>query len=241
MDERVIYGSLIFLVAFFIRALTGFGAGLIAIPVLALMYPLKFVVPMQLLFEVGISLLLLPKVWKDIDWKHVWNLLAGLFVGNMTGAFVLATIDNELLKSVLAVLVLLFSVYLGWTADQPTQWNISSRWGFVFGFGGGIFGGSLGMSGPIVVLYLAQRFTRKETLRATLIGLFFFASFWTVGAHWYNGLYTKESLTYALCLVPAFLLGTFLGHWAHFRTSDILFRRIIAGLLLVSGGLLIFM
>ena len=97
------------------------------------------------------------------------------------------------------------------------------------------------MSGPIVVLYLTQQFTRKETLRATLIALFAFASFWTVAAHWYNGLYTKESLTLGLKLVPAFLLGTFLGHWAHFRTSDVLFRRIIAGLLLVSGILLIWM
>lgn len=240
MDEQIIYGSLIFFVAFFIRSLTGFGAGLIAIPVLALMYPLKFVVPMQLLFEVGISLILLPKVWHDVDWKHVWNLLAGLFVGNMTGAFVLANIDNRILIAVLAGVVFLFAIYLWWVARNPVPWKINPRWGFLFGMGGGVFGGSLGMSGPLIVLYLSQQFDRKETLRASIIGLFLFASSWTVCAHWYNGLYTLESLKVAAMLVPAFLAGTMLGHWAHFRISEFVFRRIIAVILFASGALLVF-
>lgn len=239
MDERIIYGSLIFFVAFFIRSLTGFGAGLIAIPVLALMYPLKFVVPMQLLFEVGISVILLPKVWKDVDWPHVWNLMAGLFVGNMTGAYVLANIDNRILIGVLAGVVFAFSIYLWWVARNPLPWKINPRWGFLFGLGGGVFGGSLGMSGPLIVLYLSQQFDRKETLRASIIGLFLFASTWTVCAHWYNGLYTLESLKVAAMLTPAFLAGTFLGHWAHFRTSEFLFRRIVAAILFAAGLLLI--
>ncbi|MFT4691174.1 MAG: sulfite exporter TauE/SafE family protein [Verrucomicrobiia bacterium] len=240
MDERIIYASLIILVAFFIRALTGFGAGLIATPVLALMYPLKFVVPLQLLFEVGISAILLPKVWKEIDWKHTVHLLTGLFIGNMAGAMVLVTVGDSILKTVLAVVVLLFAGYLAWTAEQPAPWNIPVKWGFFFGVVGGVFGGSLGMSGPLVVLYLSQQFTRKETLRATLIGVFAFASVWTAGAHWFNGLYTQETLKLGLWLVPAFLIGTWAGHWAHFRTSDVLFRRLIAGILFAAGLLLTF-
>ena len=42
MDEKLIYCSLIFFVAFFVRGLTGFGAGLVAIPVMATMYPPAF-------------------------------------------------------------------------------------------------------------------------------------------------------------------------------------------------------
>lgn len=241
MDERIIYCSLIFFLAFFVRALTGFGAGLIAIPVMALMYPLKMVVPLQLVFEVGVSALLLPKVWKDVDWPHATNVLIGLFFGNMTGAYALARVDNTILKNVLVVVVFLFAIYLTWTAKKPAPWNIRARWGLVFGMVGGVFGGSLGMGGPLVVLYLSQQFVRKENLRATLIGVFLFASSWTVPVHIYNGLYTRESLWLGLCLIPAFLIGTMAGHWAHFRTSDGLFRRIIAGILFLSGILLLTM
>ena len=171
---------------------------------------------MQLLFEVGISAMLLPRVWKDVDWKHTFHLLVGLFIGNVSGAMVLATLGDSILKTVLAVVVLLFSGYLAWTAEKPAPWNIPVKWGFVFGLVGGVFGGSLGMSGPLVVLYLSQQFTRKETLRATLIGVFAFAACWTLVVHWLNGLYTRESLTLALWLVPAFLVGTLAGNWAHY-------------------------
>ncbi|MBG85971.1 MAG: hypothetical protein CMO80_03600 [Verrucomicrobiales bacterium] len=240
MDQQLLLASFIFVIAFFVRALTGFGAGLIAIPVLALIYPLRFVVPLQLLFEVGLSFLLIKSVWKDIEWQHALSLLAGLSIGNMSGAYVLATVGDSVLKSILAVVVFLFSFYLVWTAKNPSPWNIPPKWGFVFGLSGGVFGGSLGMSGPIVVLYLSQQITEKNALRATLIGVFTFASLWTVGAHFYNGLYTEESLSMALKLVPAFLLGTVAGHWAHFRVSEVLFRRLIAGMLFVSGLLLTF-
>jgi len=241
MDERILYGSLVIFVAFFIRALTGFGAGLIAIPVLALMYPLKMVVPLQLLFEIGVSALLLPKVWREVDWTHAVNVLAGLFIGNLTGAFVLAWVDNAILKQALVVVVFLFAGYLSWTAKTPAPWRIHARWGVLFGMCGGVFGGSLGMGGPLVVLYFSQQFARKETLRATLIGTFLFASCWTAPVHAYNGLYTRESLWVGLCLVPAFLCGTAAGHWAHLRTSEVLFRRIIAGILFLSGVLLVVM
>jgi len=53
-----VVSSLIIFVAFFIRSLTGFGSALVSIPILALLFDLRFAVPMEALFEVGISILL---------------------------------------------------------------------------------------------------------------------------------------------------------------------------------------
>lgn len=231
---------MIIFVAFFIRALTGFGAGLIAIPLLAMIWDLKFVVPMQLLFEVAISLILLPKVHRDIDYGQAGPVAVGLFVGNVAGAFALAFLANDILKNALAGVVLFFAVYLGATVKRPPAWKIPTRWGGAFGLVGGVFGGTFGMSGPLVVLYLAHQIASKTVLRATLIGLFFLASSWTALVHWYNGLYGLETFRVLAFLVPPFLLGTYLGHWAHSRTSELLFRIIIAVILLVSGLLLAF-
>ena len=239
-DPVILFASCILFVAFFIRALTGFGAGLISIPLLALFWEVAFVVPMELLFEIGISLLLLPKVWRDIDFTHVLNLAVGMFFGNFLGSFSLANFNGPLLKLVLAGLVLLFSIYLGVTARKPPQLNIPHRWGFLFGLFGGFFGGAFGMSGPIVMLYLTHQVPDKTRLRATVIALFFLASTWTVFMHWANGLYDAESFRVLLLLTPAFLVGTILGHHAHFRTSDLAFRRIVAGILFVSSLLLFF-
>jgi len=59
--------SLIIFVAFFIRSLTGFGSALVSIPLLALLFDLKFAVPLEALFEVGLSILLLSKVYNSIS------------------------------------------------------------------------------------------------------------------------------------------------------------------------------
>ena len=65
--DVIIVGSLIIFVAFFIRSLTGFGSALVSIPLLALLFDLKFAVPLEALFEVGISILLMRKVYKFLD------------------------------------------------------------------------------------------------------------------------------------------------------------------------------
>jgi uncharacterized membrane protein YfcA len=240
LEDKLFWASLIVFVAFFVRALTGFGAGLIAIPLLALMYPLQFVVPLQLLFEMTISVLLLPRVWRSVDWPHIAGITAGMLVGNVSGSFILARVPNELLKGVLTALVLLFSGYLAWSAGGSTVVKLGRRWGVVFGLVGGVFGGAFGMSGPLVVFYLSCQVNRKDVLRASLIGAFGLASCWTLLAHAWNGLYSAESFRLMLKLLPAFLLATWLGHRAHVRVSEVLFRRLIAGVLLLAGLLLAF-
>lgn len=240
MDDKLIYSSLIYFVAFFVRGLTGFGAGLIGIPVMAMMYPLHFVVPLHLFFETLVGFFLLPKAWKDVDWRQVGNLSLGMFVGNLSGAYVLAQVGDEVLKAVLAVVVLCFAVHMGWSAGRPATWKVPASWAVVFGLVGGVFGGALGMSGPLIVLYLANRFARKEELRATLIGLFQVVGIWTFGAYIWHGLFTEESVSVGLRLFPTFLIALLLGQMAHVRISELIFRRVMAGVLLISGLLLVF-
>ena len=240
MDEKLIYCSLIFFVAFFVRGLTGFGAGLVAIPVMATMYPLKFVVPLHLFFEFIVGIFLLPKARKEVDWRQVWNLSIGMFIGNLSGAHVLATVGNNLLKGILSVVVLLFAAQLAWAAGRKNNWKVPGRLAPVVGLVGGVFGGALGMSGPLVVPYLANQFERKEVLRASLIALFQVVGFWTFGAYLWLGLYTQESVDVGLKLFPTFLIALVLGHLAHVKVSEVIFRRLMACILLMSGLLLIF-
>ncbi len=232
--------SIIIFVAFFIRSLTGFGAALICIPLLALMYDLAFIVPLELLFELAVSLILTPRLLKDIDYRNGISVLTGSLIGIPLGAHGLATIPNDTLKMVLAALVLFFAGYLAITVKRPLHLGISPRWGLVFGLVGGVFGGAFMMSGPLVVLFLAHQIKDKSRLRATIFGVFFVASFWAAGVFCYQGLFTAEMFETALYLSPAFLVATFLGHWAHLRTSDVFFRGVIATILFVSFFLLLF-
>ena len=73
--------SLIIFIAFFIRSLTGFGSALIGIPLLAMIFDLKFAVPLEALLEMGLSALLLQKIFKSINKSVIFPLIVGAIIG----------------------------------------------------------------------------------------------------------------------------------------------------------------
>ncbi len=87
------YGSVVVFLAFFVRSMTGFGSALISIPLLALVFDLKTVVPLEALLEVAISLLLLRTVYHEIDRRTVLPMMVGVALGSLLGVFGLSTVD----------------------------------------------------------------------------------------------------------------------------------------------------
>ena len=184
--------SLIIFVAFFVRSLTGFGSALISIPLLALLFDLKFVVPLEALFEVGLSVLLMSKVYNAINKTILAPLIVGTVVGSLLGAYVLYSFANVSLKRALGVVIILFALHL-WLGKQSSRIKPpSSSWGVIAGTVGGILGGLFGTSGPAFVMYLTDRLEKKDVLRASLIGLFAIDYTWRVGVYATTGLLTTE-------------------------------------------------
>ena len=53
----LVYAAAVLLVAYFVRGISGFGSGLIAVPLLALRFPLPQVVPFMLVADFAASAL----------------------------------------------------------------------------------------------------------------------------------------------------------------------------------------
>ena len=236
----IVAGSFIIFAAFFIRALTGFGGALISIPLLVLFVDLKFAVPLESLFEVGLSALLLPKVYSKISKTTLIPLLIGALLGSLVGAYFLYTFNNILLKRALGLVIILFALNMLVERRRRSERSVSATWGGLAGAAGGIFGGLFGTSGPPFVMYLAYKLKEKETLRASLIGLFAVDYAWRVGVFAVTGLLTAEILRFALILTPALVLGTVLGHRVQVHINERRFRQLVALILIISGGLLLF-
>jgi len=232
-------GSLIIFLAFLTRALTGFGSALISVPLLALLFDLKFVVPLESVLEVGFTLLLIRKVYPDIHKPTLLPMIGGAILGTLLGTYILRTLGDVFLKRALGVSILLFAVYF-WKEDRPQRsQNLSAYWGILAGTGGGVLGGLFGTSGPPFVAYLAYKLKEKEVLRATLIGMFAVDYTWRTAVFAFSGLISADLLFFALCLAPALVLGTILGQGIHLRITERQFRRTVAGVLFTSGILLL--
>jgi uncharacterized membrane protein YfcA len=230
--------GLIIFFAFFIRSLTGFGGALISVPLLALLFDLKFAVPFEAIFDIGVSFILIGSVYRQINKTTLLPLLMGALIGTTLGSAMLSLMADNLLKYALGVLVILFALNL-LRGQAAVPRPIGNYWGGVAGGIGGFCGSLFGTNGPPFVIYLSYKLKEKETLRASLIGLFAVDGLWRFTLYAYNGLITPEMSGLALVLMPALCLGVILGHKIHLQIDETRFRQIVAGILIISGSLLL--
>ncbi len=229
--------NLIVLFAFFTRALTGFGGALLCVPLLALFYDMRFVVPVECSLEVVLSLILVPSVWRLVDGRNLAVLLIGALAGSFIGIGLLQTLTDALLKRALGAFVILAGLHLLLRNRHGAAPPISRAWGLVAGVIGGVLGGVFGTSGPAYVAYLAYQTSDKQVFRATLITLFAIEYTWRLALFVRGELYTITELEFSLWLVPAVLAAAVGGHFVHLRVDEGVFRSAVCALLIVSGAL----
>lgn len=230
--------ALVIFGAYFIRGITGFGSGLLTVPVLAHFLPLQFVVPLILLLDFSASLAMSGHGRKDIAWQEIRPLVPFSILGISLGAWLLLKLPAAPLLLTLGILVILFGLrsLLNLHGEKP----VSRAWAGPAGLLGGSVGAMFGTGGPPYVIYLTHRLHDKTQLRATLSGLFVFEGGTRIVTFIITGLLLNITLltAYLACL-PIIAAGLYLGHHAHVGIPKSRMTQMIGGLLLVSGASLI--
>src|SRR5215211_3183991 len=96
----------IVLSAYFIRGITCFGSGLIAVPLLALSQPLQFAIPLVLALDFTASVALGSTSKGKANWSEIKVLLPAGMVGACVGAFALMTLPTQPVLIALGVFVI---------------------------------------------------------------------------------------------------------------------------------------
>ena len=103
---------LVIFLAMFIRILSGFGSALLSVPLLSLLYGAKYAIPFIMVFECLIDLLILANggmgTKEEVD-RALPLLVAGL-IGIPLGTQVLIVSSEELLRIVMGVALIVFSL-----------------------------------------------------------------------------------------------------------------------------------
>ncbi|MBW2974848.1 sulfite exporter TauE/SafE family protein [Candidatus Woesearchaeota archaeon] len=230
----VIIASLIVFAAFFIRGMTGFANSLILVPLLSLFLDIKLVVPIAAILSIvsGLSLLHITK--KQIQ-KEFVPVLIFVMIGTFIGTHFLVSYGSDLLKIILGIAIILFSIQIFF---NKTFKNIKKWWGAVAGIIAGILGGMFTTDGPPLAIYFGNKLKKKE-FRATLNIIFLINAVWINMLYVLRGVTTFEIFKLSLILLPALFIGLFFGSKAHLKINEVLFKRTIAVILLVTGIMLI--
>ncbi|NNJ92140.1 MAG: sulfite exporter TauE/SafE family protein [Gammaproteobacteria bacterium] len=236
--EIYIAALFIILLAYFIRGITGFGSGLIAIPLLAHLLPLTFVVPLILVLDFLASVVLTRHTKLQVQWHEIGVLLPPTIIGMLAGTFLLINLPREPLLLGLGSFVILFG--LRYLFNVHSENPISRWWSAPTGLAGGTIGAMFGTGGPPYVVYLSHRLQDKTQLVGTLSGIFMLEGALRVAIFLYIGLLSQDDMIGSLLLaLPLMSLGLYLGTRVHLGISHRQQLGLIGGMLLLSGGSLI--
>ena len=226
--------------ATFIRSAFGFGEALVAVPLLALYLPLTIAAPLAVLISITIAAVVVVQDWHKIHLRSTGWLFGSTLAGIPVGLWLLTSSHQRIIRILLAIVILSFSLYSLLGRRPPELKNDSRGWLLGCGFCAGVLGGAYGMNGPPLVIYGSMRRWSAQHFRATLQGYFLPASIVGMAGYWMAGLWVPAVTRYFLwslpLLWPAIWLGRVVNHRMH---GDGFLRYVYLGLMGIAVMLLV--
>lgn len=213
-----------------VRGFTGFGAAIMQAPVFALLYTAPEAVATMVALGTVASLQLLPGAVRQADWRQVAPITALAWVTIPLGSLVLLTLDPDVMRRIIAGIVLAMVLLLMSGRRYPFAPGVFSA-GAVGAVSGGI-NGATGVGGPPVILYMLAGPHNAATIRASMISYYTFLNGGTCLILVYHGVFTLEIVLRALALLPVQIASLMLGSWLFRHANDAIYRRIALGLML---------
>jgi len=231
--EILIFAPLIVYGAYVVFGVTGFGSTLIAIPLLAHLFPLKFAVPFFVILDCVGAFNMGLRLRADVMRRELLLLIPFMAAGIIAGVWLLVRLQPELLLGSLGVFVLIFGA--SYVMRSGKGFPLPAWTAAPIGAFGGATSAVFGIGGPIYVFYLAGRGGGPTDIRATMPVIFMFTTLARIVLFIVAGLYSPAALVAAAALLPVMALGVWTGHHLHLNLSRETVIRVMGGLLILSG------
>jgi uncharacterized membrane protein YfcA len=225
---------LIIAFAFFTFGLTGFGSGLVAMPLLVPLLGVSVAAPLFACISLTGETLMLARHRRSLNVGGVWRLALSSVVMIPLGAALAHSADERVVLLLLGLVTAGYGVYGLLNLRLPRLAN--PNWALVFGALCGLLSGAYNTGGPPLVIYGSMAGWTPAEFKSGLPGVFLLNSITVVTTHALGGRITPFVGVGYLIALPALLVGLLVG-WRLERYIDpALFRRLVL-VLLVGVGL----
>ena len=231
--ELILIGSFIFLVSAMLQGLSGFGFSILAIPLITLFISPRTAVPVLILFSMIINIVVLYSTWKEINLRKIWILLFFAIIAMPLGAHLLVILNENTLKIFIGCFIFVFGLLL--LLGFKKQFKHEKLSMIPIGLISGLLGGSISISGPPIILFMANKGVEKHAFRGNLAIYFFLLNIFTIPVYFLNGLFTKEVFSYSVVFFPGLLAGVIAGNLLSHKIKEDHFKKLILILLILMG------
>jgi uncharacterized membrane protein YfcA len=225
------------LVAAVISGFAGFGLNLVMMPILAVLFSPVEAIPIVTIMGLVNAIRMLGGTWRLIDRREVLILGCVSVFTVPLGAWVLIHAEPELMRRVIAAIVIFFTLIMliGWRYRGPRNTATHVGVGLIAGF----LNAGVGIGGPPVVLYQLARDGDPAVGRANLVGFFTILALVTLIVFSFEGVMNEAALTRSGFVLPFVLLGTWIGMRSFNPATVHLHRRFALGFLLAVSVMIV--
>jgi len=169
------------------------------------------------------------------------NILGGMLVfagmGAVAGLYLFYQFPLPLFQILLAATITLFGIYL---VVSPNRFKLTPALARTLDTLAGFSAALFGISGPVVMTRLMATFSDKTIIRNYALAFFLSLNLFRVGGYILNGTFTAPILEMMLVSGPFIAAVLWHSNKLHFHVNELLFRRVVAWVVLFGGLSLFF-
>ncbi|WP_224501831.1 sulfite exporter TauE/SafE family protein [Celeribacter litoreus] len=222
----------------------GFGsaASFAATPFLALILEPGQAVGLMLPLLMVMDVTAIKMYWRKWDLRVAGVLIVGALPGIILGTLLYGFADPNVFKFLIGLVAVGFVIWqLGKSRKlfpQPKR-EMGTKSGLFWGAMVGITSFISHAGGPPAAVYMLTKRLDKMTYQATSVLVFWAVNIMKVVPYSFVGIFSKQTLTADLMLLPFAVLGVLFGVWMHHKVSEKLFFGLTYVFLAVTGTKLI--
>lgn len=209
----------------------GLAGTIMMLPIMGFFIDGKTLVIYSLLPQVLTTTIALSRSYKKSNLRIFFSMLALAAVGGAIGGYFFVQIPQETFRRMLAVVIVLAGIFL----IVSPNFRINKTGNRILDFSAGLSHALFGISGPIVMTRLLGTFEDKTLIRNN--ALMFFCGLNIIRAVYYftNGSITPDIQKMFLISAPFLIPTLFFAERLHFKINDVIFKRVVAWIILFSG------
>jgi len=223
--------------ALLVRAAIGFGDGLLAVPLLAMLIELKEAVALILFLSTTISVY---PLWKDrhhLQFDSLKRTSTAALLAIPLGVLLLGVANEQIMKGFLGALLTSLSF---WKLKSVKNIQLQSKyWSYFFGVLAGILGAAYGLRGIVFSLYAGFRGWGPGKFKSTINGFYLLSGVLIPVTYYSTGLITQRLVGLYIVMFPVAILTSLLGHGLTDKLNAEIFQKIVWISLLIIGMLLL--
>jgi len=237
MEKYILFMSLAF-VAEILGTVSGFGSSILFVPVASIFFDFKTVLAITAVFHVFSNLSKIALFRKGIDKEIVLKLGIPAVIFVLLGAWLTNYVATDKMELFMNIALVILAIYLIIKFNKPIKRTNTNL--YIGGILSGFLAGLIGTGGAIRGITLAAFHLPMEVFIATSAIIDLGVDTSRAAIYVGSGYFEKEYLILIPFLIVISILGSYVGKLVLKKTSEIVFRYLVLGVIILSALFQIF-